>query len=637
MSESELENIISQIGKFKQGPIYEKRIQGLEKIGFDTSIISKGINDAEKVIKRGTKSFVIYGEPQSGKTEVMIALTCKLIDLGFKTIFIVVNDNTELEKQNFLRFQSAKELNPAPLRDYQLVDLEKSQLKQNKTRIIFCRKNSKNLQKLIENCRYMTNRVILDDEADFASVDTNINKAEKEATAINLNLDKLGDLKKDGLYIGVTATPGRLDVNNTFRNDAKEWIYLESHDSYVGRSFFFPMNIETKKLMNYNLLLLPDEGDNPSYLKKAILRYLVRSSLMNLNSDHEDVCYSMLIHTAGKINDHLTDKKIVEKTIENLIDYENSGRELLSDLFEEAKKIIEDSDTRRKVVGYILQNIGKNQVIIINSKNDRDNVDRACNPEILFTFAIGGNIVSRGLTFKNLLTFFFSRSVKGKLQQNTYIQRARMFGNRPYAENFELTIPKALFEKWADAFQDHELAIRLGKSGNLAHIERNTNRVADSAAIDKSNIKILKGENEVGEIFKINEKILAVLFDESLCAFDKIVSLKENELIDDSHFSAEILKYIEETSSDTKLDCSLVLKHPINKTPEIQNINEYSDANNENISRYRGGIIQALINKRDVYSNKLHYILPIKNDQNKMRFLYRQNLGQRILQNIKNK
>ena len=49
--------------------------------------------------KKGN-SFVIYGEPQSGKTELMIALTCKLLDCGFKTIFIVVNDNTELENQN---------------------------------------------------------------------------------------------------------------------------------------------------------------------------------------------------------------------------------------------------------------------------------------------------------------------------------------------------------------------------------------------------------------------------------------------------------------------------------------------------------------------------------------------------------
>ena len=71
---------------------YDERIKYLQKKNLNTSIIQKGVNDVERVIDEGAKSFVIYGEPQSGKTEVMIALTCKLLDKGFRTIFIVMND-----------------------------------------------------------------------------------------------------------------------------------------------------------------------------------------------------------------------------------------------------------------------------------------------------------------------------------------------------------------------------------------------------------------------------------------------------------------------------------------------------------------------------------------------------------------
>ena len=40
---------------------------------------------------------------------------------------------------------------------------------------------------------------------------------------------------------------------------------------------------------------------------------------------------------------------------------------------------------------------------------------------------------------------FFTRGVKTIMQQDTYIQRARMFGNRgEEAKNFELTIPNAI-------------------------------------------------------------------------------------------------------------------------------------------------------------------------------------------------
>ena len=67
-----------------------------------------------------------------------------------------------------------------------------------------------------------------------------------------------------------------------------------------------------------------------------------------------------------------------------------------------------------------------------------------------------------------------------------------MFGTRPHVKDFELTIPHSLYENWADCFQDHELSVRLGKSGNLVHIERSTNRASDNASIDKNNNSIHK-------------------------------------------------------------------------------------------------------------------------------------------------
>ena len=63
-------------------------------------------------------------------------------------------------------------------------------------------KELKESTNLIENCRYMKKRVVIDDEADFATVDTNINKLNKDATAINQGVGKLGNLDDDGVYIG---------------------------------------------------------------------------------------------------------------------------------------------------------------------------------------------------------------------------------------------------------------------------------------------------------------------------------------------------------------------------------------------------------------------------------------------------
>ena len=107
------------------------------------------------------------------------------------------------------------------------------------------------------------------------------------------------------------------------------------------------------------------------------------------------------------------------------------------------------------ILGFVLENIGKSSILVINSRDDELNTKRAANPKAQFTFALGGNIISRGLTFNQLLTFYFTREVKAKLQQNTYIQRARMFGYRENLKFFELAVPRSLWGNWIDCFHLH--------------------------------------------------------------------------------------------------------------------------------------------------------------------------------------
>src|SRR6202162_6398846 len=91
---------------------------------------------------------------------------------------------------------------------------------------------------------------------------------------------------------------------------------------------------------------------------------------------------------------------------------------------------------------YVVENISRASTVVLNSERDRVAAgDSATEPTSPFTIIIGGNIVSRGVTFPNLLAMFFTRDVANKLQQDTYIQRARMFGARgEYLKHFELTI-----------------------------------------------------------------------------------------------------------------------------------------------------------------------------------------------------
>ena len=230
-------------------PAYDARLVYLnEEKNIDTAIIEGGVEKIVTNIEGGVQSMVVYGEPQSGKTEFMIALVCKLMDMGKKTIFVIMNDNTQLEVQNFERFKAASQINPSPLTADEFIKQSDDDKKSDLQRVIFCRKNAANLEKLITEARFLEDRVVLDDEADYASPNTKINKDEPPSK-INDLVSQLGKLPPNsgGIYIGVTATPGRLDLNNTFANDSSKWVFLESHSAYKGRSFFFPLTDEQKK------------------------------------------------------------------------------------------------------------------------------------------------------------------------------------------------------------------------------------------------------------------------------------------------------------------------------------------------------------------------------------------------------
>ena len=153
---------------------YGDRIRYLENLYHDNSQITNGVNAVLKNLNKGERSFVIYGEPQSGKTELMLALTCKFLDEGFETVFIVMNDNRSLENQNFYRFADCPQLDPQPMLASEVI-ADPTSIVPGEKHVIFVRKNGSILERINEITRHLKKRVILDDESDFASPDNKIN------------------------------------------------------------------------------------------------------------------------------------------------------------------------------------------------------------------------------------------------------------------------------------------------------------------------------------------------------------------------------------------------------------------------------------------------------------------------------
>ena len=68
---------------------------------------------------------------------------------------------------------------------------------------------------------------------------------------------------------------------------------------------------------------------------------------------------------------------------------------------------------------------------------------------------------------------------------------------------------------------------------------------------------------------------------------------------------------------------------------ELQVIESYADGDSETITRPRGGIVHAMLNKRIEYAQNRHFLLPIKNNRSEARWLYKSNIGHAILQNLR--
>ena len=157
---------------------------------------------------------------------------------------------------------------------------------------------------------------MVDDEADYASPNAKVNKDEK--TKINqLIYDLLG---KNGQYIGVTATPARLNLNNTFENNSELWVDFPPHPNYVGQDFFFPSDGKVDYRLN---TFHADEGSERVELQTAILHFLCGVAEQHELGLQEN--FTMLVHTSGKKDEHQEDVQVIQSTISALSNKNHSN------------------------------------------------------------------------------------------------------------------------------------------------------------------------------------------------------------------------------------------------------------------------------------------------------------------------
>ncbi len=492
--------------------------------GIETIVNSE--NSAKRILeclKRETKGEesgkgLVMGYVQSGKTTNIESVITMGADYGYN-IFIMLSGTIEnLRKQNLNRLQGDIEFSPNSNIQWKFFDNIKGErlngyLENEKARIVtVCLKNStrlKNLNKwLIDSTSPATkakmNIIIIDDEADQASLNTKNMKEDKERTKINKLILELVNCKKfhSTNYISYTATP----YGNFLNENSEESLYpkdfiisLPKSSQYIGASEIFgneddiidPLpiieeieNEDYKKMELTNNIVL----GFPNSLKDAICWFICTLAVQRYKKSLKPV--SMLIHTNNK-------QKIHQETAEAIEEWLNRNKHfLLNDcerVYNKEKQKMSKQDFLNVVKNYNFDGLHpvqdypdftdiKKEIelileaeishititekgdlkfhngihIIIDNSNNKKGIDengnfiRLAYPEkgtvdmASGLIVIGGNTLARGLTLDGLTTSYFSRKVP---QVDSLMQMGRWFG---YRIGYEL-LPRIWLTKDAEA------------------------------------------------------------------------------------------------------------------------------------------------------------------------------------------
>lgn len=335
--------------------------------------------------------------------------------------------------------------------------------------------------------------LVIDDEADQASVNTKykkdkknggISEGESSVSTINGLIRSILNLFKCSSYVGYTATPyANIFIPPVLKHDVlkedlfpKDFIVsLPKPKGYIGALEFFgeDEDSEIMPLVRYVETELDDfiniknktlTSHIPKEMKNAVLSFIIVIAVRNLRGYTKEP-NSMLIHV-NRLNDIQTDlKQEVENYFDEVSSYINNGDK---NIITQMKKMWDEDfikTTEKMRIQYpsYMDNIiestwedVENEIrriischLIKISEINGKSKDVLCYKEakdegVQFNvIAIGGDKLSRGLTLEGLSVSFFMRESK---MYDTLMQMGRWFGFRPgYADLCRLYVPAGLF------------------------------------------------------------------------------------------------------------------------------------------------------------------------------------------------
>jgi Z1 domain len=411
------------------------------------------VEDIRKTAKEVTEKWVnplsggseeinglVYGLVQSGKTGVLTVTGAMGADEGYRTLIILTSDIDPLYQQTLNRVHEAMPgIDILGKKDFRDADEFLGRIKGG-TCAIVTTKNSSMLGMLIENFKRGRVRglscLIIDDEADQASLNTQARKADGSVSRINEKISELRRFFEKNTYLQVTATPQALFLQGPEHAFRPKFTVLSHPGSeYVGGDDFF--GDESTLVREFDIrdiaTLAPGPQPAPSTtipasLLRALDTFMIAATYKRTRDPGQH--FAFLCHVSTRTSDHshivdllrkyksdlasglrASDAKVVSRLKDSWEDLIATHAELAHSNFTSLLEAIE----------FFSPGIS---VKLVNGQTDEDVA--LTSPYNLF---VGGNKLGRGVTIKNLLVSYYGRNPR-KPQADTVLQHARMYGYR---------------------------------------------------------------------------------------------------------------------------------------------------------------------------------------------------------------
>jgi hypothetical protein len=299
--------------------------------------------------------------------------------------------------------------------------------------------------------------LMIDDEADWASINTKPENA--DPTAINTGIRSLLSLFQRSCYVGVTATPFANvfidpDTDDQMLGDdlfPRDFIYsLEAPNNYVGPQLVFgelptdgaaspvQWNSDADAHLPMDHRSTFEVNTLPETLYEAVRQFVIASTLRDLRGEkllHRSMLVNVSRFTA--VQDQVS--ALLDEFVRNLQrDVRNFGKLDPREALEEPSLAAlcrtwesmcpPDGPEWRVVQEALNEAVQPVQVRAVNQRTGAASLDyRPYRDQGLRVIAVGGDILSRGLTLEGLSTSYFHRNSQ---MYDTLLQMGRWFGYR---------------------------------------------------------------------------------------------------------------------------------------------------------------------------------------------------------------